>query len=240
MRRLTASEEDYLEAIRELESLGGPVRVKDVAASLSVRMASVTAVLKRLVQLELVEHERYGSITLTSRGRQSAERILNRHLLLHGFFHEVLGVSEESAAKDACAVEHALSDETIDRLLDFLVSSRHLDESKRNILRKSESADGGMNRRISMSLTLDHAEPGKIYAVEHLSAPSIVSRKLRGLGIDTGRTLARLYTPSQSEIAVSLDGLSLRISLEEASFIHVARLPETDSAPGNDPHSERT
>jgi DtxR family Mn-dependent transcriptional regulator len=67
-----------------------------------------------------VEHERYGAVGLTEAGAVEAEAVYRRHQLLHRFLREVLGVSEEVAARDACRLEHSLSPETVTRLARFV------------------------------------------------------------------------------------------------------------------------
>lgn len=120
MKGLTASLEDYLEAIWILGQKKRVVRVKDIAELLDVRAASVIGALKSLAQRGLVLHERYGHVELTSRGRARAREIYARHQTLTKFFHEVLGVDRDIAAQDACGIEHSIHTETVDRLVEFM------------------------------------------------------------------------------------------------------------------------
>lgn len=112
--------QDYLEAILELAEREGRVRVTDIAVRLNIAKASVSQAISNLIQLELVEQEKYGPIVLTPKGYEQARRVRRRHRVLRKFLIEVLGVEEGVAEKDACLMEHAISPTTMDKLCRFL------------------------------------------------------------------------------------------------------------------------
>jgi len=117
----SSSLEDYLEAIFVLsEDFGSSVRVTDLSERLGVSKPSVSVAMKRLVAAGYVSHERYGDIRLTPSGRKRAAVVASRHDLLHRFLAEILGVSTETAEQDACRLEHDLSDESVERLTEFV------------------------------------------------------------------------------------------------------------------------
>ncbi|MEW6446805.1 MAG: metal-dependent transcriptional regulator [Bacillota bacterium] len=120
MTGYTRAIEDYLEAIFLLERRQRVVRVKDVASFLGIKNPSVVAALKSLAEKDLVEHESYGHIELTPKGRAVGEEIYARHMMLFAFFHEVLGLSPEVAEEDACRLEHHLSAEARGRILQLV------------------------------------------------------------------------------------------------------------------------
>lgn len=115
--KLGQSAEDYLEAILALEAAGRTVRVRDLALRLGVSRPSVVSALAVLSGKGMVVHERYGGVELTAAGRRAADEVSRRHRLVSRFLREVLGVSERVADADACRIEHALSAETVDRLV---------------------------------------------------------------------------------------------------------------------------
>ena len=119
---MTKSLEDYLEAIHVLIRERRVARVRDVAATLKVKMPSVVKAIGELKKLELARQEPYGDIELTDKGAQLAASILDRHTVLKAFLLK-LGVSEENADKDACLMEHILSAETMERVNEFLKPS---------------------------------------------------------------------------------------------------------------------
>ncbi len=118
--RLSPRMQDYLEAILKLQERAPVVRAGEIAGDLEVSKPTVTSALKTLAEGGFVEHESYGYVRLTPRGREVASTVRRRHRLLRGFFEEVLGVSAGDAAEDACAVEHYLCKETADRLARFV------------------------------------------------------------------------------------------------------------------------
>ncbi len=117
---ISAKLEDYLEVILHLAKEGGVARVRDIASRMDVRMPSVTGALKHLAAHGLVNYEPYQYVTLTPRGMEVARRTTRRHQVLKEFLAGMLGLPEAAADQDACGMEHALSEGTLDRLIKFL------------------------------------------------------------------------------------------------------------------------
>lgn len=110
------SSEDYLETILMLKERNGMVRSIDIANELNYSKASVSIAMKKLRENNYIEVDQDGFITLTPAGNQIASNIYNRHLLLTQFFIQI-GVSPDTAERDACRIEHDLSQETFEKLL---------------------------------------------------------------------------------------------------------------------------
>ena len=117
---LSASQEDYLEAIFHIEAQKHAARAKDIADRLNVSRASVTGALRTLAGKELVNYTPYDLITLTPKGKTVAEDIVLRHTTLRDFFVKVLALNEESADEAACKIEHNISGVVMDRLTRFI------------------------------------------------------------------------------------------------------------------------
>lgn len=111
--------ENYLEAILKLEDENQHVRSIDVASELGVSRPSVNKALGVLKKIGMVEQQPYGSISLTTLGREKAKAVMARHITLKGFLINVLGVDPETADNDACKMEHVVSEQTMDRLTSF-------------------------------------------------------------------------------------------------------------------------
>ena len=109
---MTESLEDYLEMVLFL-SEEGPVRVTDIAYRLQVSKPSVLSALKSLEEQGLLEHRRYRTVLLTSKGKQRAAEIRSRHRFLTDFLINIVGVTSGTAERDACKMEHVLSPETL-------------------------------------------------------------------------------------------------------------------------------
>ncbi len=117
---ISASKQDYLETILDFSAESGQARSIDIARTLGVSRASVNKSLGALKESGLVEHEHYGDIRLTETGLRMARAVRARHNALKLFLVSVLGVSEETAERDACRMEHAVSRETADKLEEYL------------------------------------------------------------------------------------------------------------------------
>ena len=113
MPTISASLEDYLEAIFILQTELAEVRVKDISEYLDVKPPSVIDALKLLKNKRLVLQEKYSSIELTSKGKKIAKDIVKKHDVIKVFLVKALGLDEETADKDACKIEHSLSKKTV-------------------------------------------------------------------------------------------------------------------------------
>ena len=126
--KLSASLEDYLEAIYHLVREHRVARVKDIATRLDVHKSSVTGALHALADRELIHYEPYGFVTMTDRGRGLGAEIVRRHEILRDFFVNVLEVNADTAERAACRMEHALPRSIVTRLSEF---SEFLDKCPR-------------------------------------------------------------------------------------------------------------
>jgi len=116
---LSASQEDYLEAIYLLSKETGSARPKAIAEQMNVRAASVTGALRALKKKKLIQYEPYSAVTLTESGREIAILISGKHAALLHFFSQVLGIKEEEAEEFACTMEHSIPDHILERLICF-------------------------------------------------------------------------------------------------------------------------
>jgi DtxR family Mn-dependent transcriptional regulator len=117
---LTEALEDYLEAIFDIISVKGGVRVKDIAERLDVKNSSVTVALRNLRDGGFINYEPYGVISLTETGYDEAKRLSETHQVFRKFFVRILGVDQNAADETACRLEHAMSPEVMARFLQFM------------------------------------------------------------------------------------------------------------------------
>lgn len=118
--QISSNMEDYLETIHLLEQERRTVRIKDIAREMRITMPSVSSAVKNLENQGLVTHSRYDSVELTQKGAQIAEAVYKRHRVIKYFLSEVLGLASDIAEKDACRIEHNISEETLDKLIQFI------------------------------------------------------------------------------------------------------------------------
>ncbi len=112
------SAEDYLEAILKIKEQKGNVRSIDIASELGFSKPSVSIAMKRLRENGYISMDENNMIMLTDKGRKVATRIYTRERELT-LFLENLGVSTETAKKDACKMEHDLSEETFIKIVEY-------------------------------------------------------------------------------------------------------------------------
>ena len=120
---LTVANEDYLECMVRIEREDGEtegVRSVDIAQRLGVSKASVNKAVTALKASDLVEQSHYGKVMLTDRGREVGQAVWYRHRLLRTFLVQELGVEFDRADAEACMMEHALSEDTMNRWLAYL------------------------------------------------------------------------------------------------------------------------
>lgn len=109
------SAENYLEAILMLQKKNGYARSVDVAAMLNFSKPSISVAMKNFRENGYINMEYNGHITLTEKGMKIAKKTYDRHNLLSKILLSI-GVSEKTAAEDACKIEHDLSEETYEKL----------------------------------------------------------------------------------------------------------------------------
>jgi DtxR family Mn-dependent transcriptional regulator len=114
------SAEMYLKTICELNSLSPLVPISTLAERLGISVVSATEMVHRMVDQDLVEHERYKGIQLTKEGRRQALDIIRRHRLWECFLEEKLKLAWEDTHDVACQLEHAADQHVVDALSDFL------------------------------------------------------------------------------------------------------------------------
>ncbi len=113
---LTGPVEDYLKAIYDLELVGSPASTNDIADRLAISPASVSGMVRRLADQGLVSHEPYRGVRLTGDGRRAALRTLRRHRILECYLTEVLGYPWDRVHAEAERLEHAASEELVERM----------------------------------------------------------------------------------------------------------------------------
>ena len=113
---LTRSVEDYLKVIYHLSSQGGFAATSDIAAHLDVSAPSVSGMVKRLSETGLIEHVPYRGVQLTAQGRRAALKMIRRHRVLEVYLIQRLGYDWDGVHDEAERLEHAVSDELIERM----------------------------------------------------------------------------------------------------------------------------
>lgn len=119
-KKLTASFENYLCAIYEIESKNKAARVKDIASLLSIGASSVSEAMKALEKKECINYEPYGLITLTSKGKKLVTEKLKRNEIISNFLRNVLLVDESIITKNSQTIEYGMDEAVLEKFVRFL------------------------------------------------------------------------------------------------------------------------
>ena len=117
--RIKESAENYLETIHIIKKERGNVRSIDIANELGVTKPSVSVAMKAFREEGYIIVDEAGSISLTEKGMEIALRVYERHEVIAKALMAI-GVSEKTAYEDSCKIEHDISNETFEKLKDFL------------------------------------------------------------------------------------------------------------------------
>jgi DtxR family Mn-dependent transcriptional regulator len=248
VEELSASMEDYLEAIYHIVTAKQAARAKDIAKRLDVNNSSVTGALRSLSEKGYINYAPYDVITLTPKGHKHAEDVVRRHEALMDFFTKVLCVDKAEASDAACKMEHAVSRTILDRLIrfvefieicprggttliqgfnnhcrqegDFVTCQDSLARCLEDMKqRQKDIRDETLN---TVPLTELHShQRGKIVKIRGRGG---ISKKLADLEITPGGLVEVIQTDAQTgALDIKVRGYRLSLSTEEAAKILVER-----------------
>lgn len=238
---ITGSLEDYLETIYRILGRSSVARVKDIAKEMEVSPASVSPAMKRLADKQLVTYSKRNYIELTKKGLFIARRTFTRHNLLSRFLTEILGINHEQAEIDACAMEHFLSESSMERLaafFEFLAACPELqiliDTGFSNCLEGETDKLSRCSRSICPLMDHDNdeegfelarltdLEPGSTRIVSRINAGELIRKQLIDSGFIQGAKIV-LIRPGGGELPclVNLDGYDQELPVEIAECVLV-------------------
>lgn len=123
---LSPNEEDYIEMIYRLHSDTKDVKISDLSKALNIKPSSVSNMVKKLQQKNILKHEKYGSITLNKTGEVIGERLLYRHNVVEEFL-ELIGV-KDCLHEETEKIEHTISIETLVKISNLINFFKENDE----------------------------------------------------------------------------------------------------------------
>jgi DtxR family Mn-dependent transcriptional regulator len=235
---LTGALEDYLETIFLEVRRQGFARVRDIAKARAVKSSSVSVALGRLAELGLVRYMQREYVGLTDAGQEAARRVFARHELLARFFHEILQMAPEAAEREACAMEHGLSSEAMDRFARFFEFLHVCPEGQMNWLRRfhecalvqgtAQTCDRACGGRSAVPSALSTARPlatlrpGQRARVSQVNSGGAVRQRLLDLGLlpDVGVVIERV-APAGDPLWINVDGSQLALRRREAEAVLV-------------------
>jgi DtxR family Mn-dependent transcriptional regulator len=215
---LTRSVEDYLKVIWSLSPEGRAASTSDIAHRLELSAASVSGMIKRLSEQGLLEHVPYKGVQLTAEGRRAALRMVRRHRIIEAYLVGFLGYGWDSVHQEAELMEHAVSDELIERMSVALgnpAADPHGDPIPTADLAIEEVA----------WTSLSDVAIGELVELRRVASeePDRL-RYLASVGLQPGATIMVLgHHPFQGPITLDVDGHECVIGHELAQSLFVGR-----------------
>ena len=225
---LTGPVEDYLKAIFELERSGKPAETNAIAEVLGIAPASVSGMMRRLSDQGLITHERYHGASLTPAGRRAALRTLRRHRVIEAYLTSALGYSWDRVHDEAERLEHAASDELIDRMA-AAIGEPETDPHGAPI----PTRDGVIveERALQPLSALSVGDTARVERVSDKSAERL--RYFAELGIVPGATVQVVARdPFDGPIAIRVDDIARALGPSIAAQVLVAAISEPPTKRG--------
>lgn len=218
LQAITPAMEDYLKIIYKLQQESDKVTTQSISERMNVQSPSVTNMVKRLAELNLVEYTPYRGVLLTASGKKAALEVLRHHRLLELYLKEALGYSWDEVHEEADRLEHSISEEfeaRIDRVLGHPTTDPHGDPIP--------TPDGEI--RPMSDLLLGDLETGARVIIERVCDRD--PEKLRYLGrlglYPSARVQVLERFPFGGPVRVQVGDAQHIIGRELAQSIHVSR-----------------
>lgn len=244
---LTASLEDYLEAIFQILREKDGVRPKDIAERLGVTGASVTGALRSLAGKDLISYAPYNEISLTSSGKAAAGDVVRRHEVLRDFFVKVLAVEQSHADQAACRMEHSIPRDILEKFVRFVEfvdlcprggeawiegfsyrcdcgrSPEQCEKCVSGVMEKVRKAAASKGEGKLMKLR--DMKPGQRGRVSSIGPGTPAVRRMVEMGVTRG-TLVEIerVAPLGDPVEIKVMGYHLSLRRDEADGIEVERI----------------
>lgn len=219
--KITISKENYLKAIAEAESEGEPVIAATLARWLSVSAPAVTMAIKRLKRDGLIRAGRDGELSLTTAGRDIANRVLNRHHLIERMLAEIFGMEWYKVHDEAEQLEHAVSADFERRLVERLGTGEACPHGNR------VERDTPEDRRNRGLRPLDEVPPtSDATVVSVFERDRRLLEYLNGLGIHPGAGVRMMASNYDETLTLRIDGKPVQLGRGAAAKVWVDLAPK--------------
>ncbi len=218
--------EDYLEAVQIFSEKNTRFPLtEELATALLKPVPVVHSDMAELVSNGDVIVTLKGEITLTAQGKQTGTSVMKKHETLQCFLSEILGMDKSSASDEACTLEHAVSDETIDRLGKLMVTrEHHRHHGKRKHTKSGEKTCRVETDEFCPSQSISDFSEGEEVIIQCIHGRACAQRLL-DLGLVPGERATIKRKLSNGALVVQVKGCDVAVSPEIASAIGVERSP---------------
>ena len=222
--QLTVTMEDYLEAIYNLKIKSQVARIRDIADYMHVKMPSATGAIRTLASKGLVWHTPYDAVDLTEDGLKYARDITHRHEVIQNFLTGVLDMNGEEAYTEACTMEHAIAQTTLNKLIMFVEfvdkDPNVIENFKKELRNKAKDID--LLTELSHTTQLSSLKPGAKGRIAFVSGEPAIRRRLMEMGLisNTHFKVMRV-APLGDPVEIAVRGYFLSLRKSEADGIEV-------------------
>jgi DtxR family transcriptional regulator, Mn-dependent transcriptional regulator len=242
---MSNSTEEYMEPIYNLTQNGRPVSTSSLSRRLNIAPASVTEMIKKLGDDDYVNYSPYQGVTLTAKGLGIGERMTRKHRLLERFLHDMLKIGKEKVHAEACAMEHALSDEAERALCQNLKAPDKCPDDNKlippcnlNFTSCQECIERGANdfsaieKRKCNVVALSALKKRQEGTIAFIRGEHRVLGRLRDMGLTPGtRVSVTRVAPLKGPIEISIRGSKLAISDAIAGNVFISKNAAEQAAP---------
>lgn len=221
---LSASLEDYLQAIFWTVAAKGAARAKDIARQLEVKASSVTGALQVLAEKKFVHYRPYQAITLTPEGFDEAARVARRHFIVREFFAGVLGLDGAASEHGARRLEHSLGDDVTGRLailIDLVKTHREVSTAVAQRFAEHDLVADATSLWEGPATVAD-LRPGRKAVIIAIHSKGELARRLVDMGLGRGALVeVEGVATGGDPIRVKIRGYRLALRRSEAAAISV-------------------
>jgi len=187
----------------------------EIAQKLNISRASVSSMVKKLAKEGYIIAGKYSKIFLTEFGKKEARKLMHKHRVIEVFLVDVLGHNVDKVHEEAHKLEHAFSDESIEKL-DSLLNNPKLSPMGKSIPHDKDGVE-------VMNMTLDKLQKGQTGRIMKVSGKGSIHKRILDMGVVKG-TLVKVekVAPLGDPIEIKVKGYSLSLRKDEARNIEVA------------------
>jgi DtxR family Mn-dependent transcriptional regulator len=231
------STEEYLEALFTLTQDGQTAGTSAISRRLNIAPASVTEMVRKLSDEGYVNYSPYHGVTLTKKGFEIAEKMTRKHRLLERFLHDTLKIANEKVHKEACQMEHALSDEAERAICltlnapdkcpddDMAIPPCNLGFASCKECRKCHADDlGKIGKRNQDIIAVSRLKKKQQGTVAFIRGDNKVLRRLQDMGLTPGaRVSVTRVAPMNGPVEIAIRGSKLALSGAIANNVFIKK-----------------
>lgn len=208
--------EEYLETILYLIMKNrGPAKTTQIAEELNVSPPSVTEMVKKLSAQGLVEYIPYKGVKFTDEGAEMALKLKRKHQVLETFLTDILDFDRKVAHREACELEHAVSDSVLEKLYEFLGKPDYCPDGHPI---NPDRCEIGPSEPL---IPLDEMEEGACGTIFRVTLSKNTKKRLNSLGVLPGGVLEIKRKQKQGSISINVVGSEVALGREVAKKIFV-------------------